>query len=419
MKNLRGKLIFIMSVVLFLMALALVAVRVPAPAAAAAKPEAINIGWLGDMSGPVSSLSKQHFMMSSLYFDYINKKGGIDGVKIKMVTTDTHYKAPRVISEFKRLMRQKPRPLAILTLSSHDTETIKDRYEKKKVPVIANSGSIPAEYPPGWVFTPWPTYAHCACAFVNYYLEKIWPAKGMDRKPRFAWLTWDNAYGRAPMILTNKYLAKKGLKVVATEFTAIRAVDTTAELMRLKKAGADVILSNINAGPYSVIMKDAVRLRLKEKLDFYDGYFGAGDEFLNAAAGAGDGHYVAFPHELMSETSVPGIALMNKLQMDYHGKVVDDMCCFGGFSGAILAVDAIKAAVAKKGWPITGADVYEEVRSLKDYDPMGICPPLSFGERRYGHTKVYIATAKGNKYVKVAPEYVDCPALDLADHFKK
>lgn len=419
MKNPFGKMVFTVGVVPLLTILILAGVRVPTSTSAAAKPEVITIGWLGDMSGPVSSLAKNHFMMSSLYFKYINKKGGIDGVKIKMVTADTHYEAPRVITEFKRLMREVPKPLVILTASSHDTETIKDEYEKAKIPAINESESIPSLYPPGWVFVPWPTYAHCLTGFVEYYLEKIWPTKGVARKPRFAWLTWDNAYGRAPMILSNKYLAKKGLDVVATEFVPIGAVDSTAELMRLEKAGADVLLSNINAGPYSVIMKDAVRLGLKGKLDFYDGYFGAGDEFLLAAAGAGDGSYVAFPHELMSETSVPGIALMNKLQMDDRGKVVDDMPCFGGLSGALMAVDAIKAAVKKKGWPITGADVYEEIRNFKDYDPMGICPPITYGERRYGHTKVYICTVKGNKYVKVKPEYVVCPMLDLAEQFKK
>jgi branched-chain amino acid transport system substrate-binding protein len=417
MRNFGSRVVFTACLLLALATFILVYESVLA--AESAKPKEITIGWLGDMSGPVSSLAKQHHMMSSIYFDYLNKQGGIDGVKIKMVTTDTHYQAPRVISEFKRLMMQEPSPLAILTLSSHDTETIKDRYKQNKVPVIANSGSIPAEYPPGWVFCPWPTYAHCTCAFVDYYLEEIWPRKGMDRKPRFAWLTWDNAYGRAPMILTNKYLAKNGLEVVATEFTAVGAVDTTAELMRLERAGADVILSNINAGPYSVIMKDAVRLRLKDKIDFYDGYFGAGDEFIDSADGAGEGHYVAIPHEFMRETSVPGIALMHKLQMDYHGKVVDHMNCFGGITGALLAEDTIRAAVAKKGWPITGQDVYEQLRKLDNYDPMGVCPPLTFGERRYGHTKVYIGTVKGNKYIKVDPKYIECPQLDLAEHFKK
>ena len=62
---------------------------------------------LSDYTGPVAGLALPGSMGTQDYLNYINAKGGVEGVKIKYMGVDTRYDVARAISAFKRQRRNK------------------------------------------------------------------------------------------------------------------------------------------------------------------------------------------------------------------------------------------------------------------------------------------------------------------------
>src|SRR2546423_13144727 len=63
----------------------------------------IRVGLLADLSGPFAALVKDIVLAQQVYFDRLNKAGGIAGRQIELVVDDTKYDVPTYKQEFATL----------------------------------------------------------------------------------------------------------------------------------------------------------------------------------------------------------------------------------------------------------------------------------------------------------------------------
>lgn len=399
----------------FLVCLASILVSLPLfrGYALAAPPEYINVAFMSAFTRPgVASCCCQGLYGTRDYLNYKNARGGINGVRVNLLVYDDHYSAETSLRNLSKIMSEKPKPLLVMTTHSKTSSLIAKKYVENQVPCISESCLKVGLYPPKWTFLTEPHRAWETVSFIDYYLKEIWPKKGLARNPNFAWLTWDNAFGKAGIPLTAMYLKNLGLKVVGEQFISPAALDLVAELKRLDKAGADCVLSIMNPGPYAVVMKAAAALRLKEKITFFNAGYGAGEALTRIGGKDAWGAYCALPYRLMSDVSSPNIALMNDLQKKSQGYNLHDICYEGGFVMGMVAWAALEKTVDREGWDATGADVYKTLTTeFKDFDATGgIAPPFDWTKHRYAHTECFIVyLTKEQKWIYSMPNYVSSP----------
>jgi branched-chain amino acid transport system substrate-binding protein len=74
-----------------------------APAAPVVKESVVKIGQMAIFTGPLATLGVPagHGMID--YVEYLNEKGGVDGIKVEMLWEDTGYLVPKLLSAYKRL----------------------------------------------------------------------------------------------------------------------------------------------------------------------------------------------------------------------------------------------------------------------------------------------------------------------------
>jgi ABC-type branched-subunit amino acid transport system substrate-binding protein len=127
--------------------------------------------------------------------------------------------------------------------------------------------------PPKWTFSFLPCYEGMVAACAGWIKENWKPDSKVEwirkhyqkRPPRVSILGWDNPFGRGldqPEL--RAYLKKIGVDFIQPEYIPPAPTDTSAELLRLKKAGVDFIYCPMFASAHAVVLKDAQRLGLRD-----------------------------------------------------------------------------------------------------------------------------------------------------------
>lgn len=63
----------------------------------------IKLGGIFDISGPTNPIGAPFAKGATAYFDYLNKKGGIKGQPVDLITIDYEYNIQKSMSGFSRL----------------------------------------------------------------------------------------------------------------------------------------------------------------------------------------------------------------------------------------------------------------------------------------------------------------------------
>ncbi|MBM3141941.1 MAG: hypothetical protein FJ005_02685 [Chloroflexi bacterium] len=264
----KGKYLLFGAILLSVL-LALPAISACAPKAAP-KEKVISYLSLGDYTGPIAGLNVPADTGCEDMFKEINSKGGVDGVKVNAIFVDTRYDTARGVSAYKRY-RTEPKLLVVNAISTPFGKAIFPMTMKDKVVQLA-PGDGEAQAFIGWVF-PWGVcYQNAFGASIDFILED-WKAKGKTGSPIIGYMSWDSAYGREPLRGGKEYAEKLGVQLLPPEFFPTGAPDHSVWLQRLAAGGANyIMIGGVDPTP-SNIMRDAMKLGLKDKIQFLDSTF--------------------------------------------------------------------------------------------------------------------------------------------------
>jgi hypothetical protein len=303
-------------------------------------------------------------------------------ITLEVLWRDDELKPPKALSIYEEL---KAKGMLVFRCSgSPQALALKDRLNEDRMGAPSMATGPYLLKPPQTVFSYYPIYSDDAAAFIDWFLES-WKE---TRKPRYAYLTADSAFGRSVEVpeLT-EYVKKVGCEFVGSQYVPmVPHSPPTTQLMWLKKNKVDLAFGcMINPGSQPTI-KEAVRLGMGPHLDYKITFACATPShlpvFTPAMGELGEGFVVSGGFPPWDEPC-PGIKFIIDIQKKYHPKkFASHIMYVGGMLEAMVQVEALRLAMEKVPFEkLTRADVLNHgFYSIKGLDTGGLSStPLTYG----------------------------------------
>ena len=358
--------------------------------------ESVNIGLLSDLSGPTSAVGVPYSEGIKDAAKYLIENGGIAGKPLKLIEVDYAYNAQQALSAYKRFTSQ-DKIVALQGWGTQDTEALTKFVGKDQIPTLSASYSAhltdPAKAPYNFfVAADYSTQIRGALK----YFKANWKE---SRAPKVAFVYPDHPYGLAPIPAAKDYAKELGFEIVGDETVALGAMDAMAQMLRLQKLAPDYVWIGGTTPSAAVIMKDAQKLGFKTT--FFCNIWGVDESLFKLAGDAANGTY-SLQTAVVYGQKVPGMAVIEKLtngapKMTHYIR---------GFASMLVMAEGLKIAAAKG--PLTGPAIKDALETLRDYDPLGLTPPISyFPNDHRPNMSVIIYKVDAGKMVEVVTETLE------------
>jgi len=362
----------------------------------AALAQEISIGMLADLSGPTADVSTPYASGLRDGAKYINEAGLLGAAKLKFTLVDYAYNAQQALSAYKKFTSQ-DNILFLQGWGTQDTEALTQFVTKDKIPTISASYSAhltdPAKAPFNFFIAA--DYSTQVRAALKYFKDN-WKE---SRAPKLALMYPNVPYGLASIPPAKEYAKELGFELVGEEIVDLKAMDATAQLLRLAKTTPDFTWIGGTTQSTAVILKDAQKLNLKTQ--FFTNIWGA-DENLPPLAGPAAEGVISLQAAVAYGQDVPGMKAIEKLtggkpQMTHYVR---------GFASMLVMAEGIKRAQAKG--KLGGEEIKAALETLRDFDPMGLTAPISyFPDDHRPNMTAYLYVFKGGKLELLAKQSLE------------
>ena len=364
-----------------LVALPVISGCAPEEAAPPAEEKVVTYLSLGDYTGPIAGLNVPADTGVGDFLKDLNERGGINGdIRVNFVGVDTRYDVARGVSAYKRY-RTEPNLLIVNAISTPLGKAISRMTAKDKVVQYAPAdGEFVAN--PSWQITWGVVYQNAFGACIDWVVAD-WKAKGNPGMPTIGYMGWDSAYGREPLRGGKEYAEQVGVNLLEPEFFPVGAPDHTVWLTRIADQDADYcFISGVDPTP-SNIMRDAMKLGLKEKMQFIDCTFWGPSEAVGVKL-----HPEATEGTVLVSYALRGDEAWNHpmiaIGKKYQGEDIRDKFAalyIGGMGWGLAYEAAVKAAIDAVGYDnldgeamlnngyltLTGQDVFQGITGICTY----------------------------------------------------
>jgi branched-chain amino acid transport system substrate-binding protein len=206
--------------------------------------ETVKIGVSGPFTGGSSSMGVSMRDGVRLAVSEINKAGGVLGKQIQVVERDDEAKNERGVQIAQELINKEQVVATVGFINTGVSLASQRFYQEAKIPVMNNvaTGSIVTqqfkapEFPDNYIFR----NAANDSIQAPMIVEEAITRRGFKK---VAILADSTNYGQLGREDLEKALSAKGIKPVAVEKFNIKDVDMTAQLLKAKEAGAEVVLT--------------------------------------------------------------------------------------------------------------------------------------------------------------------------------
>lgn len=359
---------------------------------APAKEKVIKIGYLLDLTGPVSvSLGKNTLATWLTPYRDLNDRGGINGVRVEPMWEDYAFNVDRAVAAYKKF--KDGGAVVIHPITTLAAEAIQPLSTRDRIPLVGNSTTDKLVDPTQWHYTLSPSYTQMFASIIKYVKDN-W--KDTSRKPRIAQIAWDAPIGRGHIAASEAYAKQIGVDLGPWEFIPLIPLDTTPNLLRIKDAKPDFVVLQFGNNISAVsVLRDALKLGMLDKVTWINGFQNVNAAVSNWEA-IGDGTLGISDTIFPEETNIPGVnALFDTLGKYIAPDPATKKPYFDGTTGLILRADlavieALTRGVNKVGFEkLDGPAVKDALETFKDYDLKGLVAPLTFGPtKRQGQSSM-------------------------------
>ena len=326
----------------------------------------VKIGSMIDLSGPTSSVGKPYAEGIKGCVEWLNSNGGVAGNTIDLLEVDTGYNVQQGLSAYKRFVTR-DKVAAIQGFGTAVTEALVRFAAKDRVPYFSASYSAhltdPGKAPYNFFIAA--DYSTQMRAAIKYFFDN-WEGEG---KPKIAFIFPDHPYGLAPIPAGTAYADELGFEIVGEENVGLKAIDATTQLLALKTKNPDYCWIGGTTPSTAVIMKDAKKVGLDTT--FFTNIWGADENLVKLAGDAAEGAFSLQAAAAYGQ-DVPGMKIIEKVtagepQMTHYVR---------GFASMLVLAEGIRLAAAEG--EISGPSIKAALETLRDYDPMGLTPEISY-----------------------------------------
>lgn len=315
--------------------------------------EPIKIGVSGPFTGGSAPMGVSMRDGVRLAVNEINAKGGVLGRQLQMVERDDEAKPERGVQIAQELINKEKVVATVGYINTGVALASQRFYQQAKIPVMNNvaTGSIVtkqfANQPENYVFR---NSANDTIQSTMIAEEAI--RRGF-KKP--AILADSTNYGQLGREDLEKVLAAKSVKPISVEKYNIGDVDMTAQLLRAKQAGADVVLT-YGIGPELAQIANGMQ-KLGWKVPIVGSWTLAMANFIDNAGANGNG--TRMPQTFIQNPDTPKrkafIDAYVKAYNPPNGRMPSAVSAAQGYDSIYLLAAAIQQAGSTEGPKIASA----------------------------------------------------------------
>jgi len=304
--------------------------------------EPLRVGALFSVTGPASFLGEPEKNTLEMLVKEINAKGGVKGSPIELVIYDTQGDATKAVQWANKLVKDDKVVAIIGPSTTGETMAVKPVTEKEQIPLVSCAAGIKITEPVNaWTFKT-PANDQVAGEKILNYAAKLGQKK-------LALLTVSDSFGASGREQLKALAAQKGFTIVADETFGPKDTDMTAQLTKIRGAGADAIICwGTNPGP-AVVTRNVKQLGITTPLYMSHGV--ASKKFIELATPeAAEG--VMLPAGKLAifdklKSSDPQAKVLADYDAAYRKAYGVEASTFGGY--AYDAFQLIVEAVKKNG----------------------------------------------------------------------
>lgn len=353
------------------------------------------------------------------YFNLLNSKGGINGVKVSWQECETEYNPSRGVECYERLKGQEGGATMVDPLSTGIAYAILDRVGQDKVPLVTmgygRSDAINGKVFP-YVFPLITSYWDAGAAMVQYFADQVGGVENLRGK-KIVDLYHDSAYGKEPFPVLEEQAKKYGFELIKIP-VAHPGNEQQSQWLQIRRVNPDFVILWGWGVMNAVALKTAQRNGFpREKIL---GSWWAGSEEDTVPAGDAAKGYRALTfntpgsHPVLDEirTTIYGSGKGNLEDKSRIGSIYH----VRGVTAAILWTEAIRTAQEKygKGKPMTGDQVRWGLENLnvdvarqKALGAENMFPPIKTScEDHEGSGAVKVQEWNGTAWVPVTKDWV-------------
>ncbi|MCY7388454.1 MAG: ABC transporter substrate-binding protein [Burkholderiales bacterium] len=198
--------------------------------------DTILIGQSAALSGPAEQLGKEMKAGAEAYFDVVNKSGGVNGRKIKLVSVDDGYEPDKAAANTKKLIDE-TRVLALFGYVGTPTSNAAlPIFTAAKVPFVgAFTGAQSLREPFNrYIFNVRASYFDETEQIVGHLVQQ-----GITK---IAVFYQNDAYGKAGLAGVERAMKKRMLTIAATGTVERNTTDVSEAVAKLAKSGTSAVV---------------------------------------------------------------------------------------------------------------------------------------------------------------------------------
>jgi branched-chain amino acid transport system substrate-binding protein len=209
----------------------------------------ITIGLFAPMSGPLAAFGFDPLQAARMWYEEVNKKGGIHGRKIKLLIEDDKCNPQEVVAVVKKFITVDRTFFVHGGSCSAAVVAAQEFVTREKVPlVMLNAAGDVAVIPPTrYVFGAFGgTQRTVGGTIMEFAIKEL---KGR----RIAYIAHDDDFGNANWATAKAVAEKNKVEIVAVERISPRITDVTAPMLKVRAANPDVIINTGYPAPAVLI----------------------------------------------------------------------------------------------------------------------------------------------------------------------
>ena len=208
----------------------------------------INVGCIGSMTTGLAQLGQRQIYSATLAAEEWNAKGGINGEKINLIIEDSGGSTTMALTALDRVLGKKP--CAVLgPIYSFQLFALFPEVQKDKIVLISTSGTRELTQKDNpWYFRLYPHDGFIKRVCATFAVEEL-----KSKRPAIMCVTTE--YGKSGHEILVQTLKEKGVTPVAETWHGKDDKDVTGQLMSIKRANPDVIISQAHPADTAVLLK--------------------------------------------------------------------------------------------------------------------------------------------------------------------
>ncbi len=344
--------------------------------------EPIKIGFVASITGGASWLGEPEKNTALMVQDWVNAAGGINGRPLQIIIEDSKGDPSAAVLATKKLIENDNVVVIIGSSTSGESMAMANICEKVPIPMISMAAAsqivTPAEeykrmissptsaFETPKVQRPWIFKTPQADTLAVEAIYTFMKQKGINK---VGIITVTDGFGSSGRGELKRLTPKYGITIVADEVYGPKDSDMTAQLTRIKAAGAQAVI-NWSVGPTQVVvMKNWKALAMG--IPLYQSHGFGSKENIKLAGGAAEGVIAPLDRVVGWEKlpkNNPQYPVVSKYVPEYEKRFKTEVSTFGGhaYDAIYMVVDALKKVGTDKAkirdylennikkWPGTG-----------------------------------------------------------------